>query len=303
VTSNAKNLRETGKTHRGTSITRSVVGDSLIGPDCPVCSGKRRELFQARLLNKYDVRYFHCEMCGLLQTEQPYWLDEAYSNVIADTDTGIVSRNLEIARKLAGLLYFCLDPKALYLESAGGYGLLTRLMRDRGFDFRWHDPYCENIFARGFEWDPVNATAVGGAVTAFEVIEHVLDPAAFIRNALMQAKTRTIILSTLLYEGEPPHPDKWWYYSLETGQHISFFRRDTLKTLAAGLGLRFYTHGSFHVFTESALNASLFRFYTSRFAWLVARYVQFRMKSKTFDDHQEMMSHPYSAPGRRGKTS
>jgi len=256
--------------------------------ECPICSSKRRELFQATLLRKYEVHYFLCETCGLIQTEQPYWLNEAYSSAIADADTGLVSRNLEIARKLAGLLYFSFNPNAQFLEAAGGYGLLTRVMRDRGFDFRWHDPYCENIFARGFEWDPVNGTAKGGAVTAFEVLEHVTDPIDFIRKALVQAKTRTIIFSTLLYEGKPPRPEEWWYYSLESGQHISFFRKDTLKILADKLGLRLYTHGSFHMLTDSPLNESVFRICTSRLSTFVDAYVQMRLKSKAFTDHERL---------------
>jgi hypothetical protein len=256
--------------------------------ECPVCSGKRREVFQAKLLRKYDVHYFLCESCGLIQTEPPYWLNEAYSSAIADADTGLVSRNLEMARKLAGLLYFSFDPNAQYLEVAGGYGLLTRLMRDRGFDFRWHDPYCENIFARGFEWDPLNGTVKGGAVTAFEVLEHVTDPLDFVRKSLAQAKTRTIIFSTLLYEGKPPQPEEWWYYSLESGQHISFFRKATLNILADKLGLRLYTHGSLHVLTDSALNESLFRICTSRLSIVVDAYVQMRLKSKAFSDHEQL---------------
>jgi hypothetical protein len=256
--------------------------------ECPICSSKRRELFQATLLRKYEVHYFLCETCGLIQTEQPYWLNEAYSSAIADADTGLVSRNLEIARKLAGLLYFAFNPNAQFLEAAGGYGLLTRVMRDRGFDFRWHDPYCENIFARGFEWDPVNGTAKDGAVTAFEVLEHVSDPIDFIRKALAQAKTRTIIFSTLLYEGKPPRPEEWWYYSLESGQHISFFRKVTLKILADKLGLRLYTNGSFHVLTDSPLNESMFRICTSRLSIFVDGYVQMRLKSKVFTDHERL---------------
>jgi hypothetical protein len=35
-----------------------------------------------------------------------------------------------------------------FVDIGGGYGLLTRLMRDRGFDFYWKDPHCENIFAK-----------------------------------------------------------------------------------------------------------------------------------------------------------
>src|SRR5215510_13976414 len=104
---------------------------TLNPPPCPICSGERVERFRACVLQKYEVRYFHCVGCGLLQTESPYWLEEAYSAVIADTDTGVVSRNLDIARRLTSLLYLCFDPAASYVEFAGGYGLLTRLMRDR----------------------------------------------------------------------------------------------------------------------------------------------------------------------------
>jgi Methyltransferase domain len=253
---------------------------------CPICTGSRRERFQARLLGKYNVCYFYCDSCGLLQTEEPYWLDEAYSIAIADTDTGLVSRNLDLADRVACLLYFCFDPGARYLEFAGGYGLLTRLLRDKGFDFYWHDPYCQNVFARGFEWDPLKGTSSCHAVTAFEVIEHVWDPAAFIRNALEVAHAKTIIFSTLLYEGEPPSPEEWWYYSLSTGQHISFFRRETLLTLANKLGLHFHSHGSFQVMTAEKVHPVAFRWCTSRLARLAGTYMAFQMRSKTFDDHR-----------------
>jgi hypothetical protein len=270
---------------------------------CPICANKRQEVFQARLLHKYDVRYFLCDSCGLLQTEPAYWLDEAYGSAIADTDTGLVSRNLEISTKLSCLFYFCFDPKAQYLESAGGYGLLTRIMRDWGFDFRWHDPYCENIFARGFQWDSARGTASSGAVTAFEVLEHVMDPVAFIQNALAFGKTKTIVFSTLLYEDRPPLPDQWWYYSLSTGQHISFFRRGTLEILARKLGLRYYTHGILHVFTERALSDSLFQLCTSRFAGLLSKYVRRQLTSKTFDDQLWIADHPQAGPVKKEKTS
>jgi hypothetical protein len=268
------------------SATAMVSGISLPPTYCPICSGLRRERFRARLLNKYEVRYLFCEACGLLQTEEPYWLEEAYSRTIADTDTGLVSRNLDIARRLASLLYFYFDPKAKYLDFAGGYGLLTRLMRDRGFDFYWYDQYCQNLFARGFEWNDVNGNAASGAVTAFEVLEHVLDPAAFVRNALTQARTSTIIFSTLVYEGEPPLPDKWWYYALETGQHISFFRHQTLIKLGEKLGLRLYTNGWLHALTADTMDQTGFRICTSRLSGLVDAYVKLHMRSRTFDDRQ-----------------
>jgi len=80
----------------------------------------------------------------------PYWLDEAYGDAISVLDTGLIQRNLHIAERLAPLLYFLFDHKAPYLDVAGGYGMLVRLMRDIGFDFYWSDKYCRNLFAECF---------------------------------------------------------------------------------------------------------------------------------------------------------
>jgi hypothetical protein len=48
-----------------------------------------RSAFRHTVLRKYDVQYFQCGGCGFLQTETPYWLDEAYSSAIVTADTGI----------------------------------------------------------------------------------------------------------------------------------------------------------------------------------------------------------------------
>jgi hypothetical protein len=255
---------------------------------CPICGCPRQARFRAVLLKKHDVQYFFCESCGLLQTEEPYWLKEAYSTVIADADTGLVSRNLTIAQRLANLLYWCFDPAAPYLDFSGGYGLLTRLMRDRGFDYYWLDPHCENVFARGFEWISIEQTAAA-AVTVFEVLEHAPNPLALLRTALSEGKTSTVIFTTQLYAGEPPSPENWWYYALDTGQHISFFRRDTLRILGQKLGLRFYSNGLFHVLTSRNLSQTKFDFSCGRLARVFEPYVRMKMRSKASDDHQSMI--------------
>ena len=93
-------------------------------------------LFQKNI-KKYDVSYFQCQQCWLLQTEEPYWLDEAYTSAIIIVDTGLTQRNISIASKLAVLIYFKFESTSTYLDIAGGYGMLWRLMRDYGFDFFW----------------------------------------------------------------------------------------------------------------------------------------------------------------------
>lgn len=255
---------------------------------CPLCKSGRQHAFNAKLLKKHAVEYYYCNTCGLLQTQEPYWLAEAYTETIGDADTGLVARNQSIARKLAALLYCCLDRQGHYLDSAGGYGMLTRLMRDIGFDFYWHDEYCRNLFARGFEADKLDGNV--SAVTAFEVLEHVMDPLDFISNCLQGNATSTIILSTELFRGAPPAPADWWYYTPDTGQHVSFYQQRTLEFLAGKLSLRLYTHRNIHILTDRRISSGLFRLMTGPASWLGYAWARTRMPSRTFADHLHICS-------------
>ncbi len=121
---------------------------------CKICQAAMDSVASAMILEKYPVSYFHCSHCGFLQTGDPYWLDEAYRNPINISDTGILARNIGLSEVTAVLLYFIYGKEHRYLDYAGGYGILTRLMRDIGFDFYWYDPFTTNLLARGFEYNP-----------------------------------------------------------------------------------------------------------------------------------------------------
>lgn len=148
-------------------------------------------IFKGCVLQRHQVTYFQCADCGFLRTQNPTWLDEAYSSAIARSDTGLVVRNLQIARHLACVLDAFFEPDGRFLDTAGGTGLLTRLMRDTGFDFWWEDPYCENVMAAGFEVAP--AASDFEAVTAFEALEHMVNPMEFIKDSLSRSRTKTLI--------------------------------------------------------------------------------------------------------------
>ena len=45
--------------------------------ECNICGNSSAFLFEAEVLNKYDAKYFKCQNCGFIQTENPYWLNEA----------------------------------------------------------------------------------------------------------------------------------------------------------------------------------------------------------------------------------
>lgn len=257
---------------------------------CPICSGVMDPCFATQVLGKYLAQYESCKVCGFLRAHEPHWLDEAYSSAIAAADTGLVMRNISIACKLAGALYWVAGERGegLYLDAAGGYGMLTRLMRDLGFDFYWADKYCVNLLAPGFEYNQEKGACL--AVTAMEVLEHLTDPVAFIEETLAYSGANTLVFSTELYNGSPPLPEAWWYYAFSTGQHIGFFQRRTLETLGAKLGLQFASANGVHVFSRMAVNERLLRAVTGRWISRVAPWwIRRRLGPKTMDDHRLML--------------
>lgn len=211
---------------------------------CKICNSKARQVFNSKVLRKYDVKYFKCDICGHLFTEDPFWLDEAYSRSINLSDTGLLDRNIYFSKVLSVLIFFCFDKKGSFLDYAGGYGVFTRLMRDIGFDFYWHDPYTQNLFANGFEKD-LKSNSRFELLTAFEVFEHLVNPKEELEKMLEFSDT--IVFSTELMPQEVPDPKDWWYYGFNHGQHISFYTESTLKTLANQFKLNYYNVDEIHI--------------------------------------------------------
>lgn len=255
--------------------------------ECPICRSERNVCFPAEILAKYKINYLSCKKCGLLQTETPYWLEEAYGSAIASTDTGLLMRNLSLSKKLACTLFFFFNKEDKYKDVGGGYGVLTRLMRDIGFDFYWFDPYCENLFAKQF--NAANTNKPFSAITAFEVMEHIYDPIEFIKASIQEAGTSTIIFSTELFKGSPPEPSSWEYYSLTTGQHISFYQRKTLDFLAKELSLNVYSYKNFHILTDKSIKFQAFCFFIVNLSKFIFPLVKLSMQSKTLSDREKII--------------
>lgn len=248
---------------------------------CRICSAQLGYFAQAEILGKYPIGYFRCTSCGFIHTEEPYWLDESYSDVITGSDIGLVSRNLKLAVKTQAILATWFDPSKIFLDFAAGYGLLVRLMRDAGYDFRWYDRYCPNLLTKGFEAD-LSGACKFELITAFEVFEHMQEPLHEIEA--MARHSRNILFSTEIIPNNIPKPESWWYYGLEHGQHISFYSLKTLQIMADSLSLNFYTDGhSLHLFTEKRLPSALFKLSSCR---IMAQLVTslFRRKTLLLDD-------------------
>ena len=250
---------------------------------CKICGSDLQPCFEGKALNRYFFEMLICLRCGFLQIANPHWLSEAYSDAISSSDTGLVARNLLLADRLSPLLFYLYGSDGRYVDFAGGTGLLTRLMRDAGFDFYWHDPYCKNVHARGFEFDIENGPYK--VVTAFEVLEHVLNPIEFVSEAIRQTHADVFIFSTELFEGMPPKSEDWWYYSFETGQHVSFYQNRTLHFIADKLGLNYSSFGQLHLFYKMKFTGLFATYFKSRLTQKIARYKAGRcLKSKTMSD-------------------
>ncbi|MGL5061722.1 MAG: methyltransferase domain-containing protein, partial [Microcoleus sp.] len=209
------------------------------------------------VLKKYQVQYFQCSHCGFVQTESPYWLQEAYSEAIASSDVGMLSRSTMFSNVTNNLIFNLFDRAAKFLDWGGGYGVFVRMMRDLGYDFYWHDKYCKNIFAGGFAAEE-NSSNSYELVTAFEVFEHFVNPQEEIEQLFRFS--RNILFSTKLLPVNNPKPGEWWYYALDEGQHVSIYTAKALAILAQKFNLNFYSNGdSLHLFTAKEIPHQLFR--------------------------------------------
>ena len=102
---------------------------------CGICAARSDRFATGRVLNRYDAGFFRCFACGFVQTEKPYWLEEAYAEAINRADVGLFRRNLRQAKVAKAVIGTFFRSGGRFVDFGGGYGLLTRLMRDAGFDF------------------------------------------------------------------------------------------------------------------------------------------------------------------------
>jgi hypothetical protein len=253
---------------------------------CRVCQAMARNLFSGIVLNR-QVGYFECPRCGYLQTETPTWLDQAYEQAINASDTGILARNLKCRDVVICTLGLLGGMNGQLVDAAGGLGILVRLLRDAGVDAYWSDLYANNVLARGFEFDALRAdSAPRCLVTSFESCEHFVEPLEELRRMLQLAPN--VLLSTELAPVPAPQPSNWWYYGDDHGQHIGFFRRQTLQWLAHQVGKQVVSDGqSFHLFSDHIISPGVWR-KMLRHSALAARWYGRGLESRIWADHLQM---------------
>jgi len=258
---------------------------------CKICSAESEAFSRAKILKRHEITYFKCPACGFVQSEEPFWLAEAYENAITNADVGLVQRNLRRLPIVAALIgtFFRADGK--FIDYGGGYGLLVRLMRDAGYNFFRSDPHCANLLAPGFDAEPDEE---GGyeLLTAMELFEHLVNPIGEVERML--SYSRSIFFTTLLIPGPAPRAGEWWYYVVDQGQHISFYTRKSLEVIAERFGLFLVTDGvSRHLLMERRISQLLFSAVSKyKVAMLLAPL--FRRESLVHADYQKITGRSFS---------
>lgn len=223
---------------------------------CRLCSGQLLLKFNSRILCKYDIKYFECMTCRSLQTEHPFWIDEAYSHNLSNLDTGAVQRNLQnlsacfIVSKLFGLTNA--------IDFGGGDGFLCRLLRDYRINCFVQDKYATPTYAQGFSNPDFSKPDL---VTAFEVIEHFTNPSADLNN-IFNLNPSCLLISTSIYSKQK---SDWWYLSNESGQHVFFYSVDSILLIAKKYEYESLISGGYILFVKSSLMTSIKRFMASIF--------------------------------------
>ncbi len=219
-------------------------------PLCPICAGMVSDVADLTVLGRHQRMLMRCTDCGHTFFHEPDWLEEAYAHSIASTDVGLVDRSTRLANVVTTYLTRY-TPSGPCLDYAAGTGLMVRLLRDLGFDFRYHDLYGPNHLAKGFEVEAQPPERFS-LVTAIEVAEHLVDPVAEFRR--LASLTDAIVFTTSLApDDHPPTPD-WDYLSLGTGQHISFYSPTSLRRLADALEMSVVSRGDMHLLSRHSVS-------------------------------------------------
>jgi 2-polyprenyl-3-methyl-5-hydroxy-6-metoxy-1,4-benzoquinol methylase len=230
---------------------------------CKICGAGSSPIFTANILGKHTATFYRCAACGFMQTEEPYWLDESYSAAINELDIGPVNRAVTSAALIEGMILSSFEKNAKFIDYGAGYGMLVRLMRDRGFDFYWQDRYCDNLFAKHYVAKPGMKFEL---LTAFEVFEHLADPLAEIASMLDYSSN--ILFSTLLVPPGLHDAADWWYFGVEHGQHIAFYTVPALRVIAERFNLHLATDGAgTHLLSQKAVSKRLFQFFVHDTTW------------------------------------
>ena len=217
---------------------------------CPICMSPVNGLFKVMIQGENCSELNSCSKCEFAFYPDQSWINQSFSDDLNSLDVGAADRTVISADYLSVMLKSQKLSHGKFLDYGGGYGLLSRIMRDRGFNFENFDPFTRQIFPTSGLRMNNSLDQKYDAITLIEVALHFEDPLEEFRRLLQL--TNVLFFTAVLTDEELDHD--WWYLSPETGQHIALFSQKTLATLAEKLGVNLTSDGRFfHIFHRENL--------------------------------------------------
>ncbi len=224
--------------------------------NCKICQSATEHFGEATLIAKHKAEYSRCTACGFIFAREPRWLSEAYSSAMTSTDMGHVSRTDQNSLRTKAVIDLFFHSTKRFLDYGAGYGMFVRRMRDKGYNFFAYDTYCENLFSKQFLLTDLSREKFD-LVTAFEVFEHLENPADVFANVL--ERSDNLLFSTELLPEPNPPLSGWWYYGIEHGQHISFYTFKSLQKVAAIHDRHLTSWGNLHLLSRKPVSLFWYR--------------------------------------------
>lgn len=206
-----------GKTCLETVYPLGVYGIPVVYKRCPDC----------RFIFTNDFDHF---------TESD-WSSTIYNDRYIDVDPDYALRRPILS---AGLIASQFSKRDIVgLDYGGGSGVMAGHLRKQGWTYDAFDPFGQTSLTPGL---------VGSynLCSAFEVIEHLTDPAEAMKAILdMCSKDRVmLVIGTNVHDRFVTDRSRlsWWYAAPRNG-HISLFSKEALRRLGARFGLDYASFG------------------------------------------------------------
>jgi hypothetical protein len=262
---------------------------------CAICGESCEEILRYIVRNEHEAILARCQKCEFCFVVVPTWLGGSFSETLQSLDIGTVDRCalvLDFVQTVARVSSWHIDNR--FIDWGGGYGLMTRMPRDRGMNMANFDPYVQPLFSAPANLEKLCPAEV---IVASEVFLHVENPL----DALAQLLSFSpVVIITAVVPPDHISPD-WWYLMPDTGQHVSFYPVSTLKKLAEMTEAKLLTDGRFfHIFSREELPFRTRAVVRSRFLTFGISYILdglslatrslHRSRSLTQSDHEVIRS-------------
>lgn len=202
---------------------------------CNVCGRETKHVFSKTIMNKYnDIKYYKCSNCGFLQTDKPFWLNESYEKEAISIDPDRLKRNIFLRNFFIKFINKLFNKDIEVLDFAGGEGILTRLMLDKGYNFKNYDKYSVPLYSHGHNISNIDTNY--DLIVSSEVMEHIENPYEELDYILKYTDNYFFTTCCQIEDLE-----NWFYLIPDNGQHISFYTNNAIAYLAKKYDMNCYS--------------------------------------------------------------